>query len=89
LAACFVVKDHDGQNLAYVYFEDEPGRIGGEIIGSGRSETDRRQHCEIAGAIRASSDVGSAMKTSAAHTQQSRRRTGGFASSPRQCQDDP
>ena len=22
----FVVKDHDGQQLAYVYFEDEPGR---------------------------------------------------------------
>jgi hypothetical protein len=21
-----VVKDHDGQNLAYVYFEDEPSR---------------------------------------------------------------
>ena len=25
-AACFVVRDHDGQQLAYVYFEDEPGR---------------------------------------------------------------
>jgi hypothetical protein len=24
--ACFVVRDHDGQQLAYVYFEDEPGR---------------------------------------------------------------
>jgi hypothetical protein len=24
--ACFVVKVHDGQQLAYVYFEDEPGR---------------------------------------------------------------
>jgi hypothetical protein len=24
--ACFVVRDHSGQNLAYVYFEDEPGR---------------------------------------------------------------
>ena len=24
--ACFVVKDHGGQKLAYVYFEDEPGR---------------------------------------------------------------
>jgi len=21
-----VVKDHDGQNLAYIYFEDEPSR---------------------------------------------------------------
>jgi hypothetical protein len=26
LAACFVVRDHNGQQLAYVYFEDEPGR---------------------------------------------------------------
>ena len=24
--ACFVVCDHNGQQLAYVYFEDEPGR---------------------------------------------------------------
>ncbi len=24
--ACFVAKDHSGQKLAYVYFEDEPGR---------------------------------------------------------------
>jgi hypothetical protein len=24
--ACFAVRDHDGQALAYVYFEDEPGR---------------------------------------------------------------
>jgi hypothetical protein len=23
--ACFVVRDHNGQKLAYVYFEDEPG----------------------------------------------------------------
>jgi hypothetical protein len=24
--ACFIVRDHGGQALAYVYFEDEPGR---------------------------------------------------------------
>jgi len=27
LDACYVVRDHDGQQLAYVHFEDEPGRI--------------------------------------------------------------
>jgi hypothetical protein len=26
LEACFVVKDDAGQKLAYVYYEDEPGR---------------------------------------------------------------
>jgi hypothetical protein len=25
-AACFVIRDHNEQALAYVYFEDEPGR---------------------------------------------------------------
>jgi hypothetical protein len=24
--ACFIVRDHKGQALAYVYFEEEPGR---------------------------------------------------------------
>ena len=24
--ACFIVRDHNGHKLAYVYFEDEPGR---------------------------------------------------------------
>jgi len=26
LDACFVVRDQNGQQLAYVYFENEPGR---------------------------------------------------------------
>jgi hypothetical protein len=26
LDACFVIRDHGGQKLTYVYFEDEPGR---------------------------------------------------------------
>jgi endo-1,4-beta-D-glucanase Y len=25
-SACFVVVDHSGQKLAYIYFEEEPGR---------------------------------------------------------------
>jgi hypothetical protein len=24
--ACFIVRDHNGQQLAYVYYENEPGR---------------------------------------------------------------
>ena len=24
--ACFIVRDHSGQALAFIYFEDEPGR---------------------------------------------------------------
>jgi hypothetical protein len=26
LGACFAVRDHNGRALAYVYFEDKPGR---------------------------------------------------------------
>jgi hypothetical protein len=26
LEACYIVRDHNGQALAYVYFEEEPGR---------------------------------------------------------------
>jgi hypothetical protein len=33
LDACFVVRDHNGQQLAYVYFEDEPGRKRRPAIG--------------------------------------------------------
>jgi hypothetical protein len=30
--ACFIVRDHNGQALAYVYFEDEPGRRAGANV---------------------------------------------------------
>ena len=33
LDACFVVRDHSGQQLAYVYFEDEPGpRLAAKLL---------------------------------------------------------
>jgi hypothetical protein len=29
---CFIVRDHNGQALAYVYFEEEPGRRAGNEL---------------------------------------------------------
>jgi hypothetical protein len=26
MAACFIVRDHNGPQLAYIYYENEPGR---------------------------------------------------------------
>jgi hypothetical protein len=52
--ACFVVRDHSGQKLAYIYFEDEPGaEIAGEIAHARRGAADRGQCGEAAGAIAA------------------------------------
>jgi hypothetical protein len=50
LDACFVLTDSAGQELAYVYLENEPGRRGGEIIGAARGETDCGEYCQVAGA---------------------------------------
>ena len=40
MEACFIVRDHDGQALAYVYFEDEPGRCAAANLLT-RDEADR------------------------------------------------
>jgi hypothetical protein len=31
-SACFVVRDHNGQALSYVYFEEEPGRHAAKLL---------------------------------------------------------
>jgi hypothetical protein len=49
--ACFIVRDHDGKSLAYVYFEGgtRPA-IGGQDTHAGRVAAHRRQHRQTAGA---------------------------------------
>jgi len=36
-SACFIVRDASGQALAYVYFEEEPGRRSRRLKGPGHS----------------------------------------------------
>jgi hypothetical protein len=48
---CYIVRDANGHALAYVYFEDEPGRaIGGSPDDARRSTAHRGQHRQAAGA---------------------------------------
>jgi hypothetical protein len=44
-SACFVVRDHNGQALPYVYFKDEPGRL--IAINRERTRSGRRDRIAI------------------------------------------
>lgn len=46
LDACFVVKDGTGQKLAYVYYEEEPGRRSAADLLT-RDAAFRCQHCQL------------------------------------------
>jgi hypothetical protein len=48
---CFIVRDADGQQLAYVYYESEPGPLSGKVSQRGRGAADCQQHRQAAGAI--------------------------------------
>jgi hypothetical protein len=48
--ACFIVRDANGQALAYVYFEDEPGRrSAAKLLTRERGAAHRGQHRQAAG----------------------------------------
>jgi hypothetical protein len=47
----FIIRDNNGQALAYVYFEDEPTASGGQTPHPRRGAADRSEHCQAARAI--------------------------------------
>jgi hypothetical protein len=47
--ACFVVRDHNGQQLAYLYFEDEPGwRSAAKLLSKDEARKDRSEYRKAA-----------------------------------------
>jgi len=52
LDACFVARDHNGQQLAYVYFEEDPGRaLCGQAARQRRGAADCGQYSEVAAVV--------------------------------------
>jgi hypothetical protein len=49
---CFIVRDGDGQQLAYVYYESEPGRrSAAKLLTKDEARRNRGEHRQAAGAV--------------------------------------
>jgi hypothetical protein len=47
IGAAFVVRDHNGQAFAYIYFEEEPGRRSAAKLLSRDEAADRGEHHQL------------------------------------------